>query len=334
MIKKTFALAALAAFATAGVGAAEARDQIRIVGSSTVYPFATVVAENFGNTTDFKTPVIESTGSGGGLKLFCAGVGTEHPDVTNASRRIKSSEVEMCGKNGIEEITEVKIGFDGIAIANSVTHAQYDLTKKQLFMALAKEVPVDGAWVANPYMTWADIDASLPAEKIEVLGPPPTSGTRDAFLELVMEVGCEEFAECEGLSKDEFKAKAFTMREDGAFIEAGENDNLIVQKLQANPVALGIFGFSFLEENADKVQGSMISGVAPTFDSIADGSYPVSRSLFFYVKNAHVGVIPGLKEYVAEFTSEKAWGDDGYLSERGLIPLPTASDVAQRVDAL
>ncbi len=324
----TFSFGKAVALAALGVVAmtaqAEARDQIRIVGSSTVFPFATVVAENFGKTTGFKTPVIESTGSGGGLKLFCQGVGTEHPDFTNASRRIKKSEVELCAENGVTDITEIKIGYDGIVLANSKAAETYELTRKQIFMALAKQVPVDGKLVDNPYTKWSQIDPSLPDTEIEVLGPPPTSGTRDAFVELVMREGAEQFPMLEALEKKPFRAVSDSMREDGRFVEAGENDNLIVQKLEANPAALGIFGFSFLDQNADKVHGSVVDGTAPSFDAIADGSYPVSRSLFFYMKNAHVGVIPGMKEYVAEFTSEKAAGQEGYLTDKGLIPLPTA----------
>jgi phosphate transport system substrate-binding protein len=327
----TFTFGKAVAIAALGVVAmtaqAEARDQIRIVGSSTVFPFATVVAENFGKTTGFKTPVIESTGSGGGLKLFCQGVGTEHPDFTNASRRIKKSEVELCASNGVTDITEIKIGFDGIVLANSKASETYKLSRKDIFLALAKEVPVDGKLVANPYTKWSEVNPDLPDTEIEVLGPPPTSGTRDAFVELVMETGAEEIPFLKDLSKSDgskFKQVFGSMREDGKFIEAGENDNLIVQKLEANPAALGIFGFSFLDQNADKVHGSIIEGNAPTFDAIADGSYPVSRSLFFYMKNAHVGVIPGMKEYVSEFTSEKAAGQEGYLTDKGLIPLPEA----------
>ncbi|GHD39878.1 phosphate ABC transporter substrate-binding protein [Thalassobaculum fulvum] len=322
---KVAAIAALGVFAMAAQ--AEARDQIRIVGSSTVFPFATVVAENFGKSSGFKTPVIESTGSGGGLKLFCQGVGTEHPDITNSSRRIKKSEVELCGKNGVESITEIKIGFDGIVLANSKKAPHYTLTREQIFLALAKEVPVDGKLVANPYTKWSQIDKSLPDEDIEVLGPPPTSGTRDAFVELVMEHAAEQLPVVKDLKKSDkkrFKQVFGSMREDGKFIEAGENDNLIVQKLEANPHALGIFGFSFLDQNSDKIQGSTVEGADPTFDKIADGSYPVSRSLFFYVKNAHVGVIPGIKEYIAEFTADKANGQEGYLTDKGLIPLPEA----------
>lgn len=326
MYRKFLGLAIAAGIAASG-SAAEARDQISIVGSSTVYPFATVVAEEFGKTSGFKTPVIESTGSGGGLKLFCAGVGVEHPDVTNASRRIKKSEVETCAKNGVTNITEVKIGYDGIVFANAKSAPQMKITQKQLFLALAKSVPDGkGGFMDNKVTMWSDIDPSLPKKKIEVLGPPPTSGTRDAFVELVMEEGCDEIPEIKAIKKDKKTHKAVCqgIREDGAFIEAGENDVLIIRKLEANADAFGIFGFSFLDQNADKVQGAVISGTAPSFDAIADGSYPVSRPLFFYVKGAHVGTVPGIKEYVAEFTSEKAFGPDGYLSDRGLIPMPDA----------
>ena len=325
----TTRIIAIAAAATVAMAAsAQARDQIRIVGSSTVFPFSTTVAEQFGKTTSFKTPVVESTGSGGGLKLFCSGVGVQHPDITNASRRIKASEVERCAKNGVSKITEVKIGFDGIVLANAKSVPQMSLTLQQLFLALAKDVPAnaDGSQLKpNPYKMWSDIDASLPNKKIEVLGPPPTSGTRDAFVELAMEGGCKKFAGIAALKKSDskkYKAVCHGIREDGAFVEAGENDVLIIQKLVANPNAFGVFGFSFLDSNADKVQGSKINGISPEFDSIASGKYPVSRSMYFYVKNAHVGVVPGIKEYVSEFTAEKAWGPDGYLADKGLIPLP------------
>ena len=315
---------------TGGAVSQSARDYISIVGSSTVYPFATVVAEQFGKTTRFKTPKIESTGSGGGFKLFCAGIGVQHPDVTNASRRMKSSEFQTCQKNGVKEIIEVKIGYDGIVVANARASKPLNVTRQQIYLALAKQVPdPQGAdkLVPNPYRTWKDIDSSLPNAKIEVLGPPPTSGTRDAFVELVMEKGARKYdflAKLRKSDKKAFKAAAHTVREDGAYVEAGENDNLIVQKLEANPAALGIFGFSFLDQNMDKIQGSFIDGVQPDFEKIASGDYPVSRPLYFYVKKAHAAVIPGMKEYLAEFTSEKAWGNDGYLSERGLIPMPDA----------
>ncbi|MCU0842181.1 MAG: PstS family phosphate ABC transporter substrate-binding protein, partial [Thiobacillaceae bacterium] len=316
------------ALAVGFAASANARDYISIVGSSTVYPFSTVVAENFGKSTKFKTPKIESTGTGGGFKLFCAGVGVQHPDVSNASRAIKKTEVETCKKNGVNDIVEVKIGYDGIAVANSKKSPQLKVTIKELYLALAKEVPdPSGAekTVPNPYKTWRDVNPRLPNNKIEVLGPPPTSGTRDAFTELVMDEGCKSVGwihDMEKANSKEFKRICQTVREDGVYVEAGENDNLIVQKLIANPKAFGIFGFSFLDQNADKLQGSAINGVAADFDTIADGSYPVSRPLFFYVKKAHVGTIPGIQEFLAEFTSEKAWGKNGYLGDRGLIPLP------------
>ncbi|MBW2713448.1 MAG: PstS family phosphate ABC transporter substrate-binding protein [Deltaproteobacteria bacterium] len=317
---------AISAFLLSVASGAQARDQIRIVGSSTVYPFATVVAEEFGNSTKFKTPIIESTGSGGGLKLFCAGVGDAHPDITNASRRIKSSEVDLCASNGIANITEVKIGYDGIVLANSVSAKPFALTRQQIFLALAKDVLApNGDLIPNPNKTWKDVDASLPDVKIEVLGPPPTSGTRDAFNELALEGGCKSFPALAALKKadkNQHKKVCRSVREDGAYVEAGENDNLIVQKLGANPDALGVFGFSFLDQNRDKVQGSTVDGVGPTFEAISDGSYPVSRSLYFYVKNAHVGKVVGIQEYVNAFTSEKAIGDYGYLADRGLIPAP------------
>ncbi len=331
----TLAFATMAA-TVALVGVAEARDQIRIVGSSTVFPFSTAVAEQFGQTSGFSTPVVESTGSGGGLKLFCAGVGAEHPDMTNASRAIKDSERELCASNGVKDVTEVKVGFDGIVLANSKVAESVNLTIPQIFTALAAEVEVDGAVVANPYTNWNEIDPALPNAAIEVLGPPPTSGTRDAFVELVMETGCEAFpaiAALEETDEDKFEAVCATMREDGRFVEAGENDNLIVQKLEANPAAFGIFGFSFLDQNLDKMQGSFVDGVEPTFENIAAGDYPVSRSLFFYVKNAHIGVIPGMEEFVTEFTSEAAYGDDGYLTDKGLIPLPEEDRDAVRQQA-
>jgi len=323
-------LALFMAISIGTTGALAARDYISIVGSSTVYPFATVVAETFGKTTSYKTPKIESTGSGGGFKLFCAGVGVQHPDITNASRRMKSSEFNTCQQNGVKDVIEVKIGYDGIVMANSKKAPALKLTRKEIFLALAKEVPDpkgSGKIVPNPYKTWKDINPALPNKKIEVLGPPPTSGTRDAFVELAMVEGAEGFAMIKSLGKSDkkrFKAVTETVREDGAYIEAGENDNLIVQKLEANPDALGIFGFSFLDQNMDKVQGAYVESVQPTFENIAGGKYLLSRPLFFYVKKAHVDVIPGIKEYMNEFASEKAWGKEGYLSEKGLIPMPDA----------
>ena len=286
-MRKMIVLTICVVFMGASIGASgvlAARDYISIVGSSTVYPFATVVAEKFGKSTAYKTPKIESTGSGGGFKLFCSGVGVEYPDITNASRAIKKSEFDTCVANGVKEIVEVKIGYDGIVLANSKQAA------------------------------------------------PPTSGTRDAFVELAMEEGAKEFAWIKAMKdKQKFAAIAHTIREDGAYVEAGENDNLIVQKLEANPNAIGIFGFSFLDQNMDKMQGSLVDGVQPTFEAIADGQYPVSRPLFFYVKKAHADVIPGFKKYLEEFTSEKAWGAEGYLSDKGLIPMPDAERTEYRM---
>ena len=301
-----------------------ARDQINIVGSSTVFPFSTTVAERFGKSTAFKTPVVESTGSGGGMKLFCAGVGESTPDITNSSRRIKSSEAEKCAANGVTPI-EAKIGFDGIVLANSRKSERMDVTRQQIFLALAKDVPNSaGELIPNPYSMWSEIDSSLPSAKIEVLGPPPTSGTRDAFAELALEGGCKTFESIvalKGTDKSAYKAVCHTVREDGAYIEAGENDNLIVQKLQTNPSAFGVFGYSFLEQNSDTMQGSIVGGVEPEFEEIASGNYPIARSLFFYVKKEHIDVIPGIAEFMKEFTREDTWGEDGYLVDKGLIPL-------------
>lgn len=316
------------ASAISNVSAASGRDYISIVGSSTVYPFAATVAEQFGKTSKFKTPKIESTGSGGGMKLFCAGSAIDTPEITNASRRIKFSEYEKCQKNGVKEIVEVKIGYDGIVLANSKKAARMNLAKKDIFLALAKEVPDPKGGetlIANPYTTWKEVNEALPDTRIEVLGPPPTSGTRDAFVELAMEGGCKQIEWIKALKKTDkahFKTVCHMVREDGAYIEAGENDNLIVQKLEANPKALGIFGFSFLDQNGDKIQGSAVEGEEPTFENIAAGNYPVSRPLYFYVKKSHVGVVPGMAEFLGEFTSEKAWGEEGYLSDKGLIPMP------------
>ncbi len=355
---KNLALGLIAAAATFNISTAAARDSISVVGSSTVYPFATVVAERFGKSTKFNSPKVESTGSGGGLKLFCKGVGVATPDVTNASRRIKSSEFEQCQKNGVKEIVEVLIGYDGIVLANAKGAAPMELTRKDIYMALAKLVPgPDGKLIENPNKTWKDVNAALPATKIEVLGPPPTSGTRDAFAELALEGGARQVEDIAKLrkmkadqkgeieamvaklgveaawtaavkkkgekakGKDVVKIIGRSVREDGAYIEAGENDNLIVNKLVANPNALGIFGFSFLDQNSDKVQGSVIDGNAPTFEAISTGEYKVSRPLYFYVKKAHIGTVPGIEEYLNMFVSEDTIGPDGYLIDKGLIPL-------------
>jgi phosphate transport system substrate-binding protein len=325
---KKLILAVLAALAVNGTAlAAEGRDQINIVGSSTVYPFTTVVAEKFGKTSKFKTPKIESTGTGGGMKLFCQGVGTEHPDITNASRRMKSTEFETCQKNGVTDILEVLIGYDGIVLANAKGTKPLELSLKDIYLALAKQVPnPDGShtFVANPHKTWDQVNPKLPKTKIEVLGPPPTSGTRDSFNELAIEGGCAKTDWVKEMKKTDekgYEKLCRTIREDGVYIEAGENDNLIVQKLAANPNAIGVFGFSFLDQNVDKVQGSIVNGFTATVDNIASGSYPVSRAMYIYVKKAHIGKIPGIKEFVDEYTSKKSMGEEGYLAEKGLIPL-------------
>lgn len=327
-MKKIKVLVATTALLSSLSALSAGRDYISIVGSSTVYPFATVVAERFGKSTNFKTPKIESTGTGGGMKLFCKGVDVNTADITNASRRIKASELKMCHDNGVTDVVEVLIGYDGIVVANDINSHKFALTRKDLFLALAKEIPTDknGELVANPNKKWSDVRQDLPNVKIEVLGPPPTSGTRDAFVELAMEGGCKKFDWIKATKKQnkaKYKAICHTIREDGAYIEAGENDNLIIQKLQKNPDALGIFGFSYLEENEDLIKGATIDGGIPEFETIADGSYPISRPLFFYVKKAHVGKIPGMSEYLNEFTSEKAMGEEGYLTDKGLIPLDT-----------
>lgn len=320
--------------AVAGEAEAQAgRDYVYVVGSSTVYPFSTVVAERFGRSSGQRTPKVESTGSGGGLKLFCDGIGAGHPDIANSSRAIKSSEVERCAANGVHDIVEVRIGYDGIVLANSARAEPIALTLEELYLALARDVPgeEEGSVVRNPHRRWSDIRDGLPDRPIEVLGPPPTSGTRDAFLELAMETGCRSVswvAALEETDGNRYRALCHSIREDGAWVDAGENDNVIVQKLQANPTAFGVFGFSFLDQNAAQVRGVAIDGVEPTFEAIADGSYPIARPLYFYVKSAHLDLIPGLRGFLAEFTSERAWGDDGYLSDRGLIPMPRAERAA------
>ena len=318
---KSIVAALVAVFAITSV--VEARE-IRIVGSSTVYPFTTIVGETFaaeGNTA----PVIESTGTGGGMKLFCAGVGDSHPDFTNASRAIKSSEAEKCAANGITPL-EMMVGYDGIVFANSKASGVLEITPRELFQALAKDVPQDnGNLVPNPFTTWNQINPKFPNVKIEVLGPPPSSGTRDAWSELVMEKGCKTYDWVKAMKKKDkkaYKGICHGVREDGAYIEAGENDNLIIQKLANNPNAFGVFGYSFLDQNTDVIQGSPISGVVPTFDSIADGSYPASRGLYVYAKKEHMGVIPGMTEFMTLYLSDDIAGADGSLGDAGLIPLP------------
>ena len=324
--------------ATAATGETGATSsEIRIVGSSTVYPFSTKVAQEFKNKTGYNV-VVESTGSGGGHKLFCAGTGDGTPDVTNSSRRQKSSELELCGANGVDEVVEVQIGFDGIVLANAIDADPIELSLREVYLAFAKQVPVsdtDCTLQDNPYNTWADIRAGLPATTIEAYGPPPTSGTRDAFVEIAMEGGAKEvacLAELRDDDKDAFGTIAHTLREDGKWIDAGENDNAIVQTLTNTPTALGVFGYSFLDQNADIVRGATISGVEPSFENIASGAYSISRSLYFYLKPAHVDSTVGLKDYALEFTSEEAWGPGGYLEEIGLVPLPDADRAKFRSD--
>jgi phosphate transport system substrate-binding protein len=328
-MKSKYLTASVLAIAAAAAMPAVARDQIRIVGSSTVFPYTQAVAEEFANQGG-AAPVVESTGTGGGMQIFCGGVGADHPDITGASRAMKKSEYELCAQNGVTDITEALIGYDGLAIAmSSANPIDLDLTLAQVYLALAAKIPVDGALVDNPYKMWSDIDASLPAVQILAYGPPPTSGTRDAFVELAMHAGCEETEYAKALEAagneeayDKFvEEDCSRMRQDGLFVEAGENDNLIVQRLEADPNAVGIFGYSFLYENLDKLKGVKIGGVAPDLTTIASFDYPISRPLFFYVKNAHRGVIPGMNEFLATYASTDALGAGGYLEERGLVVL-------------
>ncbi len=301
-----------------------ARDRISIVGSSTVFPFASAVAEAFGPSNNGKVPKVESTGTGGGIKIFCATNGLAGVDVANASRKMKKSEFETCAKNGINEIIEVKIGHDGIVLANAKAGSTLELDAKDLYLALAKEIPVNGALVANPNKTWADVNPKLPAVRIEVMGPPPTSGTRDAFAEMILEKGAEKIDFLKAMKEKDaegFKKVAMSIREDGAWKDMGENDNLIVQALANSKDAFGVFGFSFFEENMDKLKAAKIGGKAPEIATIKDGSYPAARSLYFYVKKANLSLLPSLKGYMAEFVSPKAMGEKGYLISRGLIPL-------------
>lgn len=332
-IKNSRTLAAIAFAATSAVAStAFAREEIRVVGSSTVYPFTAAVAEQFSKAAGGKAPVVESTGTGGGFKLFCAGVGEATPDISNASRPMKKAEFELCQQNGVKEIVEIKVGLDGIVLAHAKNAPEFNLMPEEIFLALAKEIHDENLkFIPNPHKTWQSVDPLLPDTKIEVLGPPPTSGTRDAFLELVMEKAAKGFggyremkdADEKNGTKDYEKVWK-SLRQDGAFVEAGENDNLIVQKIEANPNAVGIFGFSFLEENKDKIKSIHVGGVEATYENIASGKYPASRALFIYVKKAHVGVIPGMKEFLAEYVSTKAVGEDGYLVAKGLISMPKA----------
>ena len=303
-----------------------AAEEIEVVGSSTVYPFSTVVAERFSQITANRAPKVEATGSGGGMQLFCGGIGENTPDITNASRRMKKSEQKLCNDNDIAEVIEVKIGYDGIVVAQSLSGSEMALTREEIFLALARQVLSEsGELIDNPHTTWQDVNAALPAVAIRVYGPPPTSGTRDAFAELVLEEGCKKssptLAALKKQDKKKYKAICQAIREDGVYVESGENDNLIIQKLVATEDALGVFGYSFLEENGDKVRGLSIEGVFPEYEAIADGSYPISRPLFFYVKKAHIELKPTLAKFIDFFVQEEVMGEDGFLADRGLIPL-------------
>lgn len=322
MNKTMLTLAAvLFAFGTSSVYATS--DVIRIVGSSTVYPFTTAVAEQFAKKNGVAAPIVESTGTGGGVKLFCAGDGADTPDAVNASRKMKDEEKKICAENGVNNITEIAIGLDAIVLAMSKEHPGMNLSTQEIYRALAKYVVVNGSFIENTAKTWKDIRSDLPADKIEVLGPPPTSGTRDSFVELVLEKECKAEIKKNNFIVSEEDEKIFcrTVREDGAYVEAGENDNLIVQKLQANPAALGIFGYSFLEENLNTIQGVVINDVAPDYDTVAAGKYPIARKLFVYFKGSHLDSNPNLKKFMEEYQSEEAIGADGYLADKGLIPL-------------
>ncbi len=319
MLSRIIALICLTSFLCQ---TALARDYLRMAGSSTVYPFARTIAEEFGRNTDFKTPIVEATGTGGGIKLFCLGVGEDFIDFANASRRIEPSELKICNENGVQNIVEIKIGYDGIVLANYNQNKAYNLTKKQIFLALAQLIPQGGKLVKNPYQKWSDIDKSLPDKAIVIYGPPPTSGTRDAFVELVMEEPCIDNPSFISQNPDPKtrKKNCHIIRSDGKFIEAGENDNLIIQKLKNDHDALGIFGFSFLEQNAGIIHGANIDGVRPTFENIASSKYQVSRPLFIYFKKEHLPLIKGMKQFVGEIINEDAIGEEGYLIEKGLIP--------------
>lgn len=333
--------AAFAAFSlvltTSGPVSAQSRDQIWAAGSSTVFPFAARVAETFARKTRRKTPRIESLGTGGGIKLFCSGVGAGYPDIATASRQMKASEFDACAAKGVRDVVEIKVGYDGIVVASDRRSPNYAFRREHLFLGLAADTLRGGKLIPNPYDTWPEISRTLPRGPIRVYGPPPTSGTRDAFNELAMEGGARGFVVLEALrdsDEKQFKARAGAMRRDGAWIDAGENDNAIIGTLTKTPGTLGVFGYSFLEENLDQVKAATIDGVAPSPRAIADGSYPLSRSLYIYVKKAHLKTTPGLQQFVKEFTSDAAAGRGGYLGDRGLIFLPTSQHEANKAAAL
>lgn len=324
---QTVILAALLSIASHSAVRAEDtavfRDTIRVVGSSTVYPFVAAAAEQFGQIGKYKTPVVESTGTGGGIKLFCQGIGAHTPDFVSASRQMKKSEREECKKNGITDIHEIELGYDGIVLVNKKGAPALNISKQELFIALAREVPVKGRLVENPYKNWSEIDPKFPNVAIELYGPPPTSGTRDAFVELVMEEGCEHIPEMAVLIPDskERKKRCGLMREDGAYIDAGEDDNIIVSKLGANENAFGVLGFSFYEENLTRLQANKVDGELPSYETIENGKYKVSRSLYVYAKGEHIAHVKGMRAFMKEMTHPAANGPDGYMTERGLLPL-------------
>ena len=317
MYLKSLGLAATAVMALTISGTAEARTQMRAVGSSTVYPFAKIVAERIARANPrLGTPIIESTGTGAGMKLFCAGVGERFPDIENASRRMKSSEAKQCAANGVTQITEIQVGLDGVTLATAKNSPLANLTQRDIYLALAK-TPFGKP---NRTKTWKDVNAKLPALPIRVYGPPTTSGTRDALAELILTPPCEANAGMAALKKSDenkFKAICQGVREDGAYIQAGENDNLIVQKIEANPGTIGIFGYSYLEENQNKLKGIAINGVSPSYDTISSFKYPGSRPLYIYIKNAHAAAIPAVRAFAAEFTKESTFGPTGYLRRQG-----------------
>ena len=312
--------------------------KVRIVGSSTVAPFSTTVAEQFGAISDYPVPIVETTGTGGGFKAFCRGIGQSEPSIVNASRKIKESERALCEASGIVDPVEIKIGYDGIVLANSKSSDDLNLTKQQIFLALAANIPDgEGGFIANPYRDWDDIDPSLPNMRILVSGPPPTSGTRDAFAEIAMEGGAVTLPQMQALKEadpDRFRRMAHEIRNDGAWIDSGENDSSIINTLLRNEDAVGVLGYSFLEQNLDRVKAALIADVPPTFENIIGRDYAVSRSMYFYVKKENVPLVPGLSDFVVEFMQEDAWGPDGYLVEKGLIPLLADDRAAVRTEAL
>jgi phosphate transport system substrate-binding protein len=331
-MKTLLGCAAVAALLVPATAANAARDYVWGAGSSTVFPFATRVAEQYARKTSAKAPKIESLGTGGGIKLFCGGMGDAFPDIANASRPMKKSEFDACASKGVKDIVQIKVGFDGIVVATDKDGPDYAFKTEHLYLGLAATVLRQGKFIPNPYKTWDEIGAGLPGNSILVYGPPPTSGTRDAFVELAIEAGARKFPTADALRSDnekKFKELTDPLRKDG-WVDAGENDNAIVGTLTKTPGSLGVFGYSYLEENQDKIKGASVNGIKPTPGAIADGSYPLSRTLFIYVKKGQIGVTKGLQEYINEFVSDAATGRGGYLQQRGLIPLPPGQHAAQK----